>query len=369
MKLKCFFSILFILILTGACSSKKDVKLTELSDGKLVSYAENLEIVEQKGSVLIHIKNPETHEIERRFVLQKKNGNIPDGYIRINTPIKSIITLSSTQIGMLAKLKKTEVIIGISNHNYVEEPSILKRFRQGDVIEMGEEGTIPVESIIASKTQILMYSGFGKTFSHEEQLERLGVTCIANYDWRENHPLGKAEWIKLFGYLTGKEKEAFAYFEKIEKEYKALVALARTSKTQPTLFSGNMAGDIWNSPAGDSYNAILFKDAKCNYVYAASKGTGSVSKSFEQILVDNKNTEFWINPGMFDSKQELFKFQPKFKHFEAVKNNKVYTYSYTGNQFWERSGIEPHHVLADLIQILHPELPHKKKLYFYRKLD
>ena len=65
----------------------------------------------------------------------------------------------------------------------------------------------------------------------------------------------------------------------------------------------------------------------------------------------------------------LLEFQPKFIHFKAVKLNKVFSYSYSGNEFWERSCIEPHHVLSDLIQILHPELGIKKKYYFYRKLN
>ena len=369
MKFKYFFQVVFVTFLFLSCSQKKKDEPIKLSDEKLISYAENLEIIKKKGSIYIHIKNPETHEIERRFVFRKKGLPVKNGYIVFSEPVKSMITLSSTQVGMLEKLNKTSVIVGVSNHLYVHQPDVLERFKQGKVIEMGDEGTIPVEAIVASKAQLLLYSGFGKEFSHQEQLERLKTICIANYDWRENHPLGKAEWIKLFGYLTGKEKEAFTYFNQIEKEYKKLVELASKAKNKPTLFSGNLANDIWNSPAGESYNAILFKDANCRYVYANTKGTGSVYKSFEQILQDNIHTDFWFNPGMFVSKEELFAFQPKFKHFDAVKSNKVYTYSYSGNQFWERSGIEPQHVLSDLIQILHPELKQKKKLYFYQRIE
>jgi iron complex transport system substrate-binding protein len=128
-----------------------------------------------------------------------------------------------------------------------------------------------------------------------------------------------------------------------------------------------LVGDIWYSPAGESYNAILFKDANSSYVYQNSRGTGSIEKSFEQTLQDNKMTDFWFNPGVV-SKKELLDFQPKFIHFNAVKNNKVYSYSYSGNQFWERSGVEPHHVLSDLIHILHPEIKNKRKINFYKQL-
>ncbi len=38
---------------------------------------------------------------------------------------------------------------------------------------------------------------------------------MANYDWREEHPLGKAEWIKVFGYLIDQPEKAEAYFQQV----------------------------------------------------------------------------------------------------------------------------------------------------------
>ena len=348
--------------------SEKNMKSEFISKDSIIEYAKNINIIEGKGFVLVHLINPETNQIEKKYILSKKNeSSSREGYIPIKTPIKSIVALSSTHIGMLSKLNSTSFVSGISSHLYVHDPLILKNFKSGKIIEMGEENSIPVESIIASKASLLMYSGFGKSFPHEDQLEKIGIVCLANYDWREIHPLGKAEWIKLFGYLTGKESEAKSYFNSIKKEYLALKKAALKSKLKPTLFSGNMAGDIWYSPAGESYNAILFKDAGSSYIYAKSNGTGSISKSFEQILKDNHSTEYWFNPEVV-TKNELLNSQPKFENFDAVKNNKVYSYSYSGNEFWERSAIEPHHVLSDLIHILHPKIKKTHNYYFYRQL-
>jgi iron complex transport system substrate-binding protein len=356
----------FLFFISFSCTENR-IKSEISSENSIIKFAKNLEIIQKKNVVLVHLKNPETHQIEKRFVLLKKNTKSPKGYIVIKTPIRSIIALSSTQIGMLSKLKSTSLVSGVSNHLYVHDPLVLRNYSRGEVIEMGEENSIPVESIIKSKATVLMYSGFGNTFPHEEQLEKIGIVCLANYDWREIHPLGKAEWIKLFGYLTGKEKEANEYFASIEKEYKQLKKIALKVKSKPTLFSGNMAGDVWYSPAGGSFNAVLFKDANCDYKYSKTKGTGSVAKSFEEMLKDNRTTEFWFNPGVI-SKKELLNSQAKFSYFEAFKKNKVYSYSYSGNEFWERSAIEPHHVLSDLIHILHPEIENKRNYYFYRQL-
>lgn len=363
------YNLLFIYLafVLFSCTEKKTKSVDISTNEGVIKYAKNIEIIKNKDIVLVHLKDPETNQIEKRFALIKNNSIAPKGYIGIKTPITSIIALSSTHIGMLEKLNLTSIVSGISNHLYVYDPLILKKHQLGKVIEMGDENSIPVESIIASKSNLLMYSGFGKSFPHEEQLENIGIFCFANYDWRETHPLGKAEWIKLFGYLTGTEKEANHYFSIVEKEYNQLKRIALKLKSKPSLFSGSLAGDIWYSPAGESFNAILFKDANCKYIYAKTKGTGSVDLSFEQILKDNRSTEFWFNPGVI-SKKELLKTQSKFANFEAVKNNKVFSYSYSGNKFWERSAIEPHHVLSDLIHILHPEIKNKRNYYFYRQL-
>ena len=360
------FTLLVLFILSCKSGNLKRYHSTKSSE---IKYAQNIDIFNKEGLILIHIKNPDTHAIEKKYVIVKKTGTkIPADYTLLKTPVKSIVALSGTHIGMLDVLNMESLIRGISNHLYIHNKFVRNSFDAGKIIEVGEEGKIPIELLISSKSQVLMYSGFGKKIQHEKMLEKIGMKCIVNYDWRETHPLGKAEWIKLFGYLTGKEKEASNYFLKIVRSYDSLKKIAKTSISKPTLYSGNLIGDIWYSPAGENYNAILFNDANCNYVYRNTKGTGSVQKSFEQILFDNKRTSFWVNPGSTSIKQLLLQ-NPKYKYFEAVIKKKVYCYSQSGNKFWERSCVEPHHVLADLIQILHPELASKKELYFYNRLN
>ena len=368
MKMNHFFYIIFLVSSLLSCTIKVKESL-KANQNNLVKYAKNFSLTIHENYICFELLNPETKKVEKKFALIKNDSiKVPEGLTPILIPIKSVIALSSTHIGMLSKLDACKLVKGISNHSYVHEPSVLESYNKGEIIEMGEENSIPVESIIRSKAELLMYSGFGKAFPHQEQLEKLGTICLANYDWKENHPLGKAEWIKVFGYLTGKENSASIYFKILEKDYLRLKKIASKLKSTPTLFSGNLVGDIWYSPAGESYNAILFKDAKGDYKYANSKGTGSTENSFEQIFSDNVNTKYWFNPGV-ESKKELLKSQPKFKLFQAYKQNNIFSYTYSGNEFWERSAIEPNHVLSDLIRILHPELKLKNKLYFYRTLS
>jgi iron complex transport system substrate-binding protein len=357
-----------VLIFLSACIPEKKTVETANFENE-IRYATNLEISKNGDQVLVHLMNPENTEIERRYCLIKNEGEIiPKGYQVIHVPIKSIIALSSTHIGMLSKIHESNRIIGVSSSKYIYDPIVKSEIKAGRVIEMGDESDIPVEAIIQSKSEMIMYSGFGKSFPHEDQLNKLGITCLANYDWRENHPLGKAEWIKLFGYLTGKEKEAQHYFDTIEKAYNITLKLAQSAKKKPTVISGNLIGDSWYAPAGESYMAHLFTDANADYIYQKTKGTGSIQRSFEQILIDNKQTDFWLNPG-YSSLNELLSFQPKFSHLQTVQQKAVYCYWHKSNRFWELSAIEPQYVLSDLIRIFHPEILQEGELHFYKKLD
>jgi|TARA_R110000737_G_scaffold134572_1_gene165908 iron complex transport system substrate-binding protein len=346
--------------------SCKEEKANSNSEGKknIIEYASNLRIFEGDESTKIEILSPETGKTEQTWWISKEDS---DKENHIKSPCSKMVTLSSTHVGMLSKLNSISSIVGVTNELYVFNPELLKNIRTKKVIEVGEEGQIPVETILKSGCKLIIYSGFGKEFPHSEQLKKVGINSLVNYDWREIHPLGKAEWILLFGYLTGKEKEAKDYFQKVKQEYLELKNTATSFKTKPSVLSGNLVVDTWFAPAGKSFNAELISDAHTNYVYANTDGTGSLALSMEKILTDNSKTEFWINPGM-PTKEKLFGFQEKLRLLGPVDKNPIYDYSKSGNRFWEMSAIEPQKVLSDYIQIFHSSEVAKKSLYFYREV-
>ncbi|MFT7344107.1 MAG: iron complex transport system substrate-binding protein [Lentimonas sp.] len=350
--IKWTFLFLLITLVLSSCQSKTGTKNID-NKGNIIRYAKNLSIVENDGQTIIQILAPDDQKVENTYILDKNHK-----------PFTKIAALSSTHIGMLNKLDAISFVVGISNSLYTYNKQLLKKIGNGEVTELGEESQIPVESIIKSGTQAIFYSGFGKGFPHEEQLKKAGVDCIVNYDWRELHPLGKAEWILLFGYLLGKEEIAQAYFDRIEKEYNQLKKEVSKVKDQPTVLSGNLWSDIWYTPAGESFHALMLDDAKAKYVYADTEGSGSLALTLEKVIKDNESTEFWINPGM-PTKKMILQSQKKIEFLNPMKNGNVYDYSKSGNLYWEMSAIEPQKVLSDYIKIFHPEKRLNTPFYFY----
>lgn len=357
---KYFF--IFIIVQFFVSCIAKTVTVNEKSGFSEIKldYAKNFRLFEKNNRFKVEIINPDNNSVEEVFYFGSKKSDI-------KIPSGNLVSLSSTTNGMLVKLRALDGLTGVSSINYVFSPEIKKRFNSGDIVEFGDEASYSPENLIKHEVKMVLYSGFGKEFPNNDKLKQFGITTIPVYDWRETHPLGKAEWIKFLGLITGKYEEALRYFENVKEEYLSLTKLTKNILKEPKVISGNLYGDSWNAPGGGSYMARIFKDAGADYRYKDNNQTGSIQYSLETILTDNNNTEFWFNPG-FSKKSEILKVNENLRLLPPFENN---TYCYSGNMslYWEFSAIEPHKVLSDLIAILHPEILPAEKLYFYKKIE
>jgi iron complex transport system substrate-binding protein len=354
------FLCLFLLI---ACSPKK--KATSTSSH--LKYAKNIKIETEINGTKIELINPKTNSVSYFFLGKTKPSNLEKQYTFIQVPVKRIITLSGTDIGMLSKLAAEDKIVGVADESYVYNKKVKQNCKTGHTTNFGDASTMSYEKIIQSKANCIIFSGFENEFPHEKQLNQAHISCIPNYDWKENHPLGKAEWIRLIGILIGKEQQANNYFKFCETAYLDLKKSVQKLPLSKQVFVGNLIGDTWFTHSGKNYFAQLLTDAKANYTYKNTNGTESLSYSFEKIMRDNQNSEFWFNPGA-TSLLALANRNPKIVYFKAFKKNQVYCYSKNQNYFWEMSAIEPHLVLSDLICILHPTIVPNKTLHYYTQI-
>ena len=126
-------------------------------------------------------------------------------------------------------------------------------------------------------------------------------------------------------------------------------------------------------PQGKSWGALFLNDANSNYLWKETNGTGSLSLSFESVLLKAENADFWIGPGQFTSLAEMTSSNPHYSQFKAFKTKNVYSYSAKkgktgGIIYYELAPNRPDLVLLDLVKILHPKLLPEHKLYFFEQL-
>ena len=206
-------------------------------------------------------------------------------------------------------------------------------------------------------------------------IQKAGIPVVYNGDWLEATPLGRAEWIKFFGLLFGKEKQADSIFKEIEKSYLAAKNSALAATKKPTILSGAiMSKGIWNLPAGESFVAQFLKDANLDYIWENTKGKGSLSLSFESVFDKGKNADFWIAPGYFTSKKQLLQSNQIYAEFTAFKNDKIYTPKLKkgktgGVLYYELAPTRPDLVLKDIIKITQPDLLPNYELIFFEKME
>ncbi len=283
------------------------------------------------------------------FYLSKiEPSTLEEGVKFIKIPITKMLALSSSHIGMLIELHAEKCVVGISGKAFLCKPNIF----QENIPEFMDLGNSSLEGVLATKAQLIMYSGFETKPSLIEKLESTNIIGIPNYDWREETPLGRAEWIKLFGVLCGKEELAISNYTKMELRYVTLKNSVTKIKNKPKVFSGSMIGDVWYSPGGSSYLAKLFEDAGADYVLKNNKINASIAMTLEESYITNKTVPFWFND-IAASSMELKSINIRYSKFEAFKKRNVYSNKQNSNCYWEQSSSRPDLVLEDFIRIFH----------------
>jgi iron complex transport system substrate-binding protein len=373
------FTILVLLFLSFGCKQKREYSdANNTSFKNEIEYAKGFEVYKHKGFTILKVTNPwpeaKTHFT---YILKQKNGIVPDSleqYPVISVPIHSIIATSTTHIPSLEMLGVESSLAGFPSTDYISSEKTRKRVDSGKVREVGKNENLNTEVIIDMAPDLIVGFGVNSNNPSLENLQKSGLKVIFNGDWTEQSPLGKAEWIKFFGALYGLDSKANSIFSEIEKEYNTTLALAKKATKKPTALSGAMFQDQWYVPQGESWASLFLKDAKANYLWADTKGTGGLSLPFEVVLEKAQKAEFWIAPGDFSSLKQMSDSNPHYSQFDSFKNKKVYSYALNkgakgGILYFEVSPTRPDWVLKDLIKIFHPELLPNHKLFFFQKLE
>ncbi len=361
----------------GQSEIRSDSLGSKIQAKKLIKYAQNIDIQDFGLYQLLTIYNSskETQD-SLQYVLINKNQPKPKHFTDnqiITIPIKDVICLSGTQVGMIDEMGQIKSVIGITNKNYVANPVIQQRVSEGKTLEVGEANMLNEELILSLNPDvILVSSGIGNSMPILEKMQKLGIKILVTADWLENTPLGRAEWLKLIGILYNSKNEAERKFKKIEANYLMLTQQVK-HLPKPTVITDVPYKGTWYLPAGESYMAHFLADAGADYYKKSTKGTGSIPTDFEEIYSQNLKADFWINLGHTESKEMMLNTDRKLADFKAFQEDKLYSYhrrkTETGAyEYFESSITKPDVVLADLIKIFHPEILPNHTFYYYKKL-
>lgn len=368
---------LIVAFLFVQCKKETDSTVV-ISNENTVKYANGFTIQNYDGYSIVTVSNPWPKANKSyTYILKKRKGIVPDSLrsnLIISVPIQKIVVTSTTHIPSLEMLGVEKTLIGFPNLDYISSEKVRALIDNKKIKELGNNQSLNTEVLIDLQPDVIMGYGIDNNNPTLDNLEKNGLKIVLNGDWNEQSPLGKAEWIKLFGALYDQQEKANELFSKIEQDYLKTLKIAQKALSNPTVLVGDMFEDKWNLPQGNSWGCSFIKEAKGNYLWSETTGTGSLSLSFETVLEKAKNAEFWFTSGQFSSLEAMTNANPHYNQFKAFQNKNVYSFirkkgEKGGVLYYELAPNRPDLVLKDLVKILHPELLKSYELYFFEKLQ
>ena len=367
-----------LLLLAPACSPaeggadwERDTDISselEYEDSMELLYAEKFSVDYYTGGfALITINSSE------RYLVVPEGESSPEDLEKDITvlyqPLDRIYLVASAVMDMFISMDSLDVIrfTGTKAEGwYLEEAR--KAVESGDILYAGNYSAPDYEQILAEGCDLAIENTMiYHTPEVKEQLERFGIPVMVDYSSYETEPLGRTEWVKLYGLLAGREEEAAGAFAGQQEAFASIGNAEDTGKTVAFFYITN-SGEVNVRKASD-YLPKMIELAGGRYVFSdlgAEDDTASstVSLQMEEFYAAAREADYLIYNSTIDgelsSVEELFGKSELLENFKAVGEGNVYC---TTRDLYQ-SSMEPGTMIADIHGMLNGE--EDSLTYLYR---
>ncbi len=205
----------------------------------------------------------------------------------------------------------------------------------------------------------------------KEKLEELGIPVLVDLSSLETHPLGRTEWIRLYGALLCKDDRAEELFARQTAYVEEMADIEPTGKTV-AFFHISSSGYAVARKSGD-YVTKMIELAGGEYIFKdlgdPGTATSTVTLEMEKFYQTARDADYIIYNstigGEIYTLEELLKKNELLGDFKAVKDGNVWC---TGkNLFQETTQLGS--MIKDIHQMLTNEDPALDELEFLHKLS
>jgi iron complex transport system substrate-binding protein len=350
------------------CLDRFDPARDYFPDKSVVEAAEGFTVEYRKSYKLVTVKQAYSGGPPERYVLVRCGAPVPAltgelaSAVVVRVPVRAMFSVSTTHLPPLASLGRIDVVTGVATLDHVTTPEALARIQAGKVLAFGARTTLDIERVVAGRPDVLMTAG-DQNVAYAT-LRTAGIPVVANVEWLEPTPLGRAEWVKYIALFVDEEAKAASLFEGVRRRYAELQARARTvpETDRPRVMTGKFVNGQFHIAGGRSYVARLIEDAGGRYVWAGhDDATGTPLVDLESQLRRAADADVWINGGGWKDQAAMLAEEPRYAEFKAYRTGQVWVYerkvSAAGAyDYWTRSVTRPDLVLADLVKVFHPRL-------------
>lgn len=295
-----------------------------------------------------------------RFLLVPEGAEAPadlDADVTVlRQPVENIYLVTSAAMSSFADLDAVDLIRFCGTRQsdwYIEEAA--EAMADGRILYAGKYSAPDYEKILAEGCGLCIQNTMILHAPEvKENLEKFGIPVMVDYSSYEKNPLGRCEWVKFYGLLTGKTEEADRIFEEQKNyidEVTALVA-AGNDENKNTGGDAPTAAYFYISSNGSAvvrkgadYIPKMIEMAGGEYVFSSlgaddKKASSSVNMQMEKFYEGACDADYIIYnstvDGGVESVEELIAKAPVLADFKAVKEGHVYC---TGKNFYQETNV------------------------------
>lgn len=336
MKFKAILLIISIFFISS-CAEKESVSNNSVgydslnfSEAQKLSYAVQFSVKKADCYHLIMIGEKE------KFLLVPEDAEppsqIPDDITVLKQPLNKTYLVSTGAMDFIAAIGAMDNLrfSGAKEKDwYIEEA--VSAMKSGNLLYAGKYSAPDFELLVSENCNFAVENTM---IYHKpevkEKLEDLAIPVLVDYSSMEKHPLGRLEWIKLYGLLFNREKEAAAFYEKKLKSIKKVLK-DKERNVKIAFFHVTSSGAV-NVRTPEDYITKMIKLSGGQYalddLLKNEKKSSAMNIQMEDFYMAAVDADIIIYNSTIDGKlpdiEALISKNAMFADFKAVKNGRVY---------------------------------------------
>ena len=299
-------------------------------------------------------------------------AEVPEDVTVLRQPLENIYLQATAAMDCFRQLEAMEAItLSGTQADGWYIPEARQAMEDGRMLYAGKYSAPDYELIVSKNCDLALESTM---IYHnpevKEQLERLGVPVLVERSSYERHPLGRMEWIKLYGVLTGRLEEAEAYFDRQIERLEPILEQESTGKTV-AFFSVASNGSVTVRKSGD-YIAKAIELAGGVYVFQGlaenENALSTINIQMETFYDTARDADVLIYNSTIeadlDTIEQLVAKSAPLADFKAVQAGNVWC---TGKSMFQESQAVGD-IITDIHTVVSEEDPADEALTYLRKL-
>lgn len=345
-KLFCLLCMILVCIILGACGNQNNISAIENTDIEKLSWqdmtwtSESLEYASQFSVEKYNDYRLITIVDSGRFLLVEENDEVPKDMpgdvVLLKKPLDKVYLVASNGFDPVSTINALDRIIlsGVKKENLFIADAV-NQMDLGNIEYAGKYNAPDYELLLTKGCNLAIENSMiYHNPETKEKLESLGIPVVVEKSSYESNPLGRLEWIKLYGLLLDKEEVAIDAFNQQLAIIKSIEANKITGDTSANIafFHVNSNGLI-NVRKPNDYIVKLIEMAGAKYALSSMEcdeenSLSTVNMSMEEFYVYAKTADYLIYNstivGEIHTIDELIEKNAVFNEFTAVKTGRVY---------------------------------------------